>query len=120
MKEINQLNKNFESIYNKKFSDSNIPNRPNTGLNNRNFNPETNEMKNYETGKDSLFGAKQPQITNNTINSNTNRTDRNINANKSYPRSNSVENNKQINKNAKNTIGNTNKNLPKMDVLNDE
>lgn len=99
LNEINHLNKNFESIYNKKFSDVGANNRPNTYVNNKNMNAGGNDTSNYNTGKDSLFGTKQVNTKNNNNNINKNNPNKNLTnksntANKgAIGRSNSSENN---------------------------
>lgn len=68
-------------------------------MSNKNVNAGANEMANYNTGKDSLFGTKQvnTKINNNNYNnnnSNKNSTTRGNTANKgTFGRSNSLENN---------------------------
>lgn len=102
LNEIKHLNNNFESIYNKKFSDSGAHNRPNISVNNnKNLNAVANEISNYNTGKDSLFGAKQTKNTKNNINNSINknstiRTNAANNNKGTNGRSNSSENNSNI------------------------
>lgn len=97
MNEINNLNKNFESIYSKKFSQSGANNRPNTAVNDKNSNEKQNEIFNYDTGKDSLFGAKQVNSKNNNLNNNKTNKNSSVRSNSpnkgTYGRSNSLENN---------------------------
>lgn len=104
---MNHINKNFESIYNKKFSNAGASIRPISSLNNKNLNAEGNDISNYNTAKDSLFGLNQgnnkKHHNNNAKNNNNNKTNinltnRNNSANKgNFGRSNSLENNSTLN-----------------------
>lgn len=93
MNELNHLNNNFESIYNKKFCESGINNRPNTALNNKNVNSGANELSNYNSGKDSLFGLKQTNYRNNNINNKNSKIKNDASNKGNYGRANSLENN---------------------------